>query len=893
MKLALIIVLLVSISLVLASVTVEDVDVERDYAPGGFLRGNLNISLSDESAKSLLTAFDSQINILDFLEAAGADYTCSPNDCQSDYLASNGELSKTFSLSSREEKILGLKITGDIESIGSFSMDITSDIGETGYPALFVDILNDDEILDTDWRVHNSSGNFGDKVYGCYDSPTGQAEITTEEYCEKITLFSAANVELGAEVTGDENVDFDMIIYNDDEYESCTAEASGSGEISCVAELDIFEEEDYFVCIKVKSSADDSKYSIGYEQNNPCGFVGEFEEYEYDFNIFAKPGYFSPIGTTTINNDEISDFNGADISDEIEDYLAIKYGYNCEDGCVIPIEFKGGPYEQEITLSSVTLSYVAGIATSAKNLYDVTEEEAKIDMELQSLDLEDAELKVPEEDGEHDVLLKLGDEELFDGEIEVLEVAIIDRVIPLEVPAAMSVRFLAFISGDATEYEWDFGDGTEEITLTNSTYHSYPSIGTYNLTLTVSNIKGEVRKEFSVVVKSPEAYINNTLDEKKDDLNELKEKLSEISGWYKEEIEKKLNLVELEDAINNLERDYEKAITDEDYVKIMTDLNELNIPNSIKVESSSGELFPDDDYIDPSYLIELVGEIDNPYDYANSIVNWMNDNVKIKVDKRNYKAVYAEGNDNLLTYFKLKIEPKEDIYKESHLIIDKGYEELIFKENYNQKAVGFATAISFSELEKDKEESIEFIWPEEIEIIELPLYLSPEFDELPEPEVKISPCDYDGKCEKSEGETVDNCPSDCKSLKKPIIYILILLFVAFWVYIAMQEWYKRYYEKHLFKNKNDLFNLVNFINNALHQGLSKREIISKLKKHGWKNEQIVYALKKVKGKRTGMWEIPIFKFLEKKKVKEEIAKRQKLGMKGIQYPPRQLGVFGR
>ena len=40
-----------------------------------------------------------------------------------------------------------------------------------------------------------------------------------------------------------------------------------------------------------------------------------------------------------------------------------------------------------------------------------------------------------------------------------------------------------------------------------------------------------------------------------------------------------------------------------------------------------------------------------------------------------------------------------------------------------------------------------------------------------------------------------------------------------------------------------------------------------------KNEQINYALKKFKGERIGMWEIPIFKFAENKKTKEEIAKR--------------------
>jgi hypothetical protein len=81
----------------------------------------------------------------------------------------------------------------------------------------------------------------------------------------------------------------------------------------------------------------------------------------------------------------------------------------------------------------------------------------------------------------------------------------------------------------------------------------------------------------------------------------------------------------------------------------------------------------------------------------------------------------------------------------------------------------------------------------------------------------------------------------------------------------------------LFKNKNDLFNLIHFITNGLNQGLSKKSITKKLRVHGWSLEQIVYAFKKVKGKRTGMWEIPIFRIFEKRKIKKELEKRQGLG----------------
>jgi hypothetical protein len=47
------------------------------------------------------------------------------------------------------------------------------------------------------------------------------------------------------------------------------------------------------------------------------------------------------------------------------------------------------------------------------------------------------------------------------------------------------------------------------------------------------------------------------------------------------------------------------------------------------------------------------------------------------------------------------------------------------------------------------------------------------------------------------------------------------------------------------------------------------EIVKKLKKAKWKSEQITYALKKYKGKRTGMYELSIFNIFKRKKKDKE------------------------
>jgi hypothetical protein len=107
-----------------------------------------------------------------------------------------------------------------------------------------------------------------------------------------------------------------------------------------------------------------------------------------------------------------------------------------------------------------------------------------------------------------------------------------------------------------------------------------------------------------------------------------------------------------------------------------------------------------------------------------------------------------------------------------------------------------------------------------------------------------------------------------------------LVFFALAVYVALQWWYKEKYEKYLFKNRNDLYNLMNFISNARSQGLQDKEIIGKLKASGWGGEQINYVFKKMAGKA-----IMPFDFLRLFK------KTDKMAMKNAQPPGRPLGNF--
>jgi len=172
----------------------------------------------------------------------------------------------------------------------------------------------------------------------------------------------------------------------------------------------------------------------------------------------------------------------------------------------------------------------------------------------------------------------------------------------------------------------------------------------------------------------------------------------------------------------------------------------------------------------------------------------------------------------------------------------------------------------------------------EVDILEVPAYFAPGISRLSEYTVGVDleACNNNGFCE--AGEDSGNCRRDCKPWGLVGLWLFILLLVTFAIYLALQEWYKRRYEAHLFKNEHELYNLINFIDNAEKQGMNKQQIYNKLKAKGWDKERIDYAWKKYKGERTGLWEIPVFKFAEKLKVKKEINKRHKQGAVGTLAP---------
>lgn len=879
-------------------------DIETQYSPGGNLRGAINISITNEPFDSkLMACFDSEcdeISIKDFLDNnADAGYNCTTSACSMSYTTSgSGDGAKTLNFASGEEKMIGFKITGSsISSITGFSLSISSNAGISCSNPLKIDVLNDGSY---EWIAYKATNNFcsSDDDYGCYEpsQKDSEAYVTLNQYCSKIKIGPASKVKIGANLTGTaSNTDFVMSIFNEDYNEVCEFSVSSSGEYGCVVYLNLAGEQEFDVCINAKTSSDSNEYTLGMENHNPCGYISDEKQ---DFSIFAKPGEYDPLGNFILSTEELQSKEPAlgentDMESYIINYLDSEYDSDCSasNGCIIPVRIVSGA-SQEIIFSNAALFYesASGVSAKADKLYAVSKSASLINIPYAVLDLSQAILRVPKKYGDNELDLTLGSKTIADDfEINVVEAPIIDLVYPQKIPAAINIAFRAYTTGsNVTKYIWNFGDNTSaEETAANKIIHKYTELGTYELSLNVESALGESARTFTIKVLSPEDYMEDIFKESQKNIDDVRTQTDKLNPWIKSYFDSKLNLNGMEAEMNKLKADFEASGgSTSEYVNILNSLDALDIPSSLEVtDSSSAKFLIDRGMIDINALKTLgAGEPKDSSEeaYKDAVFEWFDENFNALIEGSVY-SLYIDGAPKpLASKFKLTLSPKKDSVNDVYFVINEAAENIKLEDNSLQtKTAGKSTGVLFSSLGSKE---IEFILPQEIDIIDVPAYLSPAFSKLSQyaAGAQIDICNNNGICDAEENWK--NCRADCKPVGLISLWLVIMLFVALCIYIALQEWYKRKYENWLFRDKNDLFNLINFMDNAEKQGLKKEEIFRKLEEKKWIKEQMNYAWNKYKGLRTGMWEIPVFNVFEKMRVKKEIEKRRKAGMTGSITP---------
>ncbi len=870
----LVFVIVLSISLVSASYIFYTGNVEPNYFSGEIIKGVFNMSFTSQRNAEFTNNFNGSIKLLELLELSGyskgGDYTCDPENCMEDLSTSNGQATKQFNLNGN--KTIGLLLSGKTISVNDFKMNVESDIQSSCINQITMDVFDDN---DAEFFNHDYIDEVcGEKIRGCFeDSNTNEVKITGVPYCERISLDPAPAYRIGAGIKNSTIGKSDLImeIYDAESGDGPLAECNlpehseTEQSLSCIAERGSTKRIDALVCIYADDEA--SNYKIKAETKNPCGMWGlnDIEDYSADYNIYAQRLRYGAVNGE-INNSAFLELNpekSESLSGYLNNYLDENYGGNCKTGCVIPIKFSSA-ISQQVSLGSLDLDYDSSIGPSSSNkFYDVSKEEVKLTTNgTLNFNIEDIGIKVPEySEGTSAVLFRL----MFSGSAIIEKMLNITSSFTFDITPRFALigaesEFIASL-GNVTS-EWDFGDGSAKIVSSNNkAKHIYAEAGEFNVEVKLTKAGKSSTKSFVVIAGNPRESARTLVEKYEKRIINLTSQKNILPSWIADEVEGNVNISFLNESVYELRNRFNGADSDAEYSGIIGDLLGLDIPKIIGT-SKSGTLPMAAGFgnIDESLLRRISGANASggggqSEELKSAIAGWAGENYDATIDFEVISAYHDSGLSDIATKYKIVLTEKagaEIPDSGAYLIIGYPKDQIRFMEDYSAKPIG--TGGSYIKISGD--ESIEFALPEFVEISELGAYISPEISALGLSEEELGDIEEGGF-----------------AWGIFLFAMSILIVITFVLYIALQEWYKRRYESFLFKEPNQVYNLINFIYNSRVSGLKDDEIKEKLKKAGWKGEQISYAFKKIDGKRTGMWEIPIFKFFENKKMEDEIAKK--------------------
>ena len=835
--------------------------LEKIYGPSADVAGWLNISFSSESLGSEFTdSNDNSINLSDVLKKnSGYAYSCSPLGCMDDYLASSAGTEKTTTLGAGESKIYGVKLTGSISSIDSFKFTLESDAGPACTSQMEVDFLDNSSMDFKNTRALDSGSCANLRDYGCFNSSLPTEDVTiSAPVCEKINLSDSPGFVIGAWLkktgsTGTLKAEIHKKISQSSAQvvATCTLpDPSTSGEeVNCSINYAPIGFQEHYVCIYL-GSATGNYVTKGYgtgTSSNLCGFYGTpINPENAAYQIFAQGKQFDSVGAINMNK---SLANGESFASLAANYIQGRYGsLDCTAGCVIPVKIKSNAAGQSITLRDLVVDYTKEIGSvTERSFYDISKTPAKITSGFKKLYLDQAGFTVPDELGNYTFSLDFNGQDVLSEKLQIKDVPIIQSVNPTKTASAFPTEFVVSVDSDynLTGFSWDFGDGTVKIaTQRNKTTHTYNQTGEYTLTLNVTDQrKLSSVKTFLINVSSPADLIVLRLAELKTAIRDINGDIASLDSFSKKAINASLGLPAVEASISSLQSRYSTATTEAQFNGIVTDLIKIKeLPESIsKTADAGGLLFVSEaDYVDLDVLKEIAGGTFGSGDeegYIQASLFWQLENLETKVDFSEFSGRYNGNLEPVVKTFRISIDEKADIGYDYFLIMPAlaGF--------YSDSA--FSNKSGYVYINMQSQRTVSFSTTENVDFTNLPAFISPSISRL------------------SLGETT--LPEEKKTNKWLIfgLVILALLVIGVVVYVVLQEWYKRKYENHLFPNRNDLYNMANYIHNAKIKGMGNSDIESNLKKAGWSAERARNAMRKYAGKKTGMLEIPITKAVNK------------------------------
>jgi len=867
-----------------ASFAYKNNTLETVYTQGGTISGLVNISFQNQSAHSNFSSnIGGNISLVNLISESGYilgdEFTCTTSNCSEGYDTQE----QITNININGKSYLGFRISGkSISRVGiagtpnSIKFNLQSDISPSCYNQLLVDITG----RETRYLFNNKSTGVlctSDKSFGCFDynlenESYQNSAIGTSKYCENITVRAAAAYRIGAKVTrraeeygNNATLQMALLDFQGNTLKSCSLGnlSQGSAELECDVNYGSPVQKDLLVCIF--ASAQNSVYQIRREQvGKICGTNSNNLNNLtiMDTEVFIRPLQSDGINIAVTNDAFVGLYSGT-VGSYMMDYLRSNYpsnsagNVNCEGGCVIPIGLYGA--SQTISFSNVYLSYYNDGDVSTQSIYSLNKSTGKLNSNFIDLDLSKAGFKIPFGSKPSKFILYLNSEKIFEKTINVSAGFDFD-INPKTVLVGQSTKITAGNSSDIKNTIWDFGDGQVINSDGNSVNHIFDTMGFVSVDVTAIKQDGtESSKSFEIETSGGNESAWLLLKEYEKRVGDLKSQINSYPSWISDEIKKKIDIDSLNSSIYAARTNLAGAADDDAIMAVLRNLLTLDIPAGItKKTLGSFPLSVGYNNIDPKYIESLSGADSNESSSGSvkeAITKWMNSNYAGVVDFETIDSYNGKGGSStILTKYTVTLNqnPDSEFIGDKYFVIDYPLSSIKFMQDYDAKEKMSGSYIVI----KDSQSVFEFVIDSFVKVQDLGMHISPEASEL----------DFDDDITPPEPQRF--------GWGKFLFYLILLIFVILIIYILLQEWYKRRYESYLFKQKNDIYNIITFIFNSRNNRLTDNEIRKKLSESGWNGEQIGYAMKKIDGKRTGMFEIPIFRVFEKKKMQEEIARRQ-------------------
>ena len=841
------------IALAHAQVYVANASAQQTYFPGETLSGWANLSFIDQPVTSYFTDSEGNKVLLgEFLNKTGMDYHCSTKDCASSFDGTLLSNPIKLNLKKGTPILLGFKLIGNIKQIDSVTFNITSTAGQSDTNQLKLDLGNDGTIDAGNSNSLNTQS--GSLNKGCYDS-SGETVQTAEldqggmPYCQNITLDEAPGLYLVGWIqkigTGNNSVEMSLYDNQGTFLSKCSINAtdiSPTGSIdNCQVNQSITQKSSYYLCIS--KTYGNANFNIHrYVSSNPsknCGYFSTPQQIQgsspvasYDIGIFRKK--FAPFGTVKIGNTLP---NRQTVSGMFESYLSTHYdttdGYtNCSQGCYIPMKLIPS-VDQNVTVSPIDLSYsdTGGTGLHMSSMYSLQESPALVTSTYQKISL-DGIFNLSTSTTPRLYWLRMGSKGILSTNITMENTTF--SLKPLKTISAYQTPF----SLESTPpqqmvgYTWNFGDNSSSVdTVENSTSHEYVYDGNYTVNVLIKTTSGKViNKTFMVEATSPAIYISKQLTALNNRITTLTSQFDKLTKAEQDGLASQVNLTQMQKDYDSIKQQNLKATTPALSQAVVSRLISLDYPDSIDVKKLYAiPYFPTSDKISVNSINSLSPDFktdSSNQDVVNAALYWAATNTNTTIQEKDISLVKGTAKSIALRTYTLTVTPKTSL--PNYYVF---YDPSILTLATNDVSHN-ASGLAYIEI-PGKAATVEFTTSQSLSSKQLPLFISPL-----ESNLNLVP-------------TVNQVKQKSHTLEIVLI-ILGILIAGFVIYFMLAKWYKTKYERHLFKNRNNLYNVMVYVNSSKKSGMSDEEIISKLREAGWTHEQIRYIMRRFEKRETGL-----------------------------------------